>query len=53
MNQIVKPDRIFILDTDTGSGFTIPEIDDVWSLAWSHDGTQIASLKGPSFRSTP
>ena len=50
MNQIVKPGRIFILDTDTGSGFTIPEIDDVLSLAWSPDGTQLASLQRPRYR---
>ena len=50
MDQNGKRSSIYILDTDTGSGFTIPEIDDVWSLAWSPDGTQLASLQWPSFR---
>jgi WD40 repeat protein len=41
---------VYLIDTTTGEVKSIPGIEDVWSLAWSPDGSQPASLNWPSFR---
>jgi len=41
---------LHIIDTESGERRDIPEIEDIWSLAWSPDGTKLASLRWPSFR---
>ena len=42
--------NLYIIDTESGERRHIPEIGNIWSLAWSPDGTKLASLRWPSFR---
>jgi hypothetical protein len=45
-----NPWRIYIIDTESGERIDIPEIEHIWSLAWSPDGTRLAGLRWPGFR---
>jgi hypothetical protein len=50
INQNTGKSKLYLLDIETGDKELLPEIIDVWSLAWGHDSRQLASLNWPSFR---
>ena len=41
---------LYIIDTATSEADLVPGIEDIWSLAWSPDGSQLAILTWPDFR---
>lgn len=50
INLITGKSDLYLIDTRTCDSQFISEIDDVWGLAWSPDGTQLAIMNWPSFR---
>ena len=50
INLITGKSDLYLIDTRTCDSQFITEIDDVWGLAWSPDGTQLAIMNWPSFR---
>lgn len=50
VNQRTGSSRLYLINPDSGESERIRGIDNAWSIAWSPDGSQLATLNLPSFR---
>lgn len=50
VNQRTGSSQLYLINPDSGESERIRGIDNAWSIAWSPDGSQLATLNLPSFR---